>query len=111
MAPGRPRRYQNQEERRKARKEQAWERRQHARLWSKEEGLKAAIWQLEAQKQRRNRHPTWLSNQQKCELASKLIRAAGEIVENLWTERPLGWDPEEAARQLALWLKKLHGDY
>jgi hypothetical protein len=111
MILGRPRKYQNQEQRRRARKERAWERRQQAKAWSAHDGLKGMIGRYEAAKSRRNRHPTGLSNQQKRELALELIRAGGEIAEKFWADRPPGWDPEEAGKQLALWLKKLPGEY
>jgi hypothetical protein len=62
-----------------------------------------------AQKQRRQRNPTGLSYKQKRELASELIRAAGDLMEKLRDQSNPGLDRDAAAKQLALWLKDLPG--
>lgn len=119
ITPGRPRKYKSEEERRIARKEQArarrreqdWEQRQYRRAGPMDNGLKALIGQVEAQKQRRKRNPTGLTNKQKRELAHALIQAAGAIVGNLRAQACAGLDPSDAAKQLALWLKDLPGDH
>jgi hypothetical protein len=113
--PGRPRKYHGDLERKTAKKEQArnW-RLKHPRakqLHQSEDGLKAAVQQYLAQKQRRKRNPTPLTNKQKRELAAALIQAAGAVVGNLWAQPSAGLDPGDAAKQLALWLKDLPGDY
>ena len=112
---GRPRKYHSAEEHRQARKEQARGRQLRKRLDKMDAGFRRVIARIEADKKRRTRNESGLTYRQKRALARELIQAAGAIVENL---RVTGvrdllerLDPDEVAKQLALWLKDLPGKY
>jgi hypothetical protein len=111
MRTGRPCKYNSDLERKTAKKELAKRRRLAKRKAAQLDRIGAGIRQYFSQKQRRKRNPTGLTNKQKRELAAALIQAAGAIVGNLRAQPSAGLDPGEAAKQLALWLKNLPGDY
>jgi hypothetical protein len=77
--------------------------------------LRMTMAERRSMKIHRRRNPTGLTYKQKRALAAELIQAAGAIVENLRSSpRELSQqqlDPDEAASQLALWLKDLPGEY
>jgi hypothetical protein len=116
MTPrGRPRKYHSREERAEAKKEQARLRREagrrRERLDKFESRMRAYFAQMEAEKGRRSRNPTGLSYQQKRELAQELLWAAGDIAENIRSQPRPEVDPDDVAKQLALWLRHLPGKY